>query len=155
MHAALPLDGLYQLGFTTRDLAAAVTLLRERYGVIRFRRRRASEWMETAHAYAGESMLEIIAVGPGAPALYAEHLPEGDGIVRLHHLGRRIADPRGWARLEAAIHAGGYDTPMKGAVMDGHLRFAYVDTRADLGIYSEYICLTGPAERIYDDVPRN
>jgi hypothetical protein len=109
--------------------------------------------MRTAHAYAGQSMIEIIAVGEEAPALYRDHLP-GDGIARLHHLGYRIADPAGWEALEQAISASGLAAPMKGAVMDGHLRYAYVDTRADLGIYTEYVCLTGPAERIYDDVPR-
>lgn len=44
---------------------------------------------------------------------------------------------------------------MRGAVMDGHLRFVYVDTLVDLGIYLEYVCLTGPALSLCDDVPAN
>ncbi|MFC0304087.1 VOC family protein [Rhizorhabdus histidinilytica] len=154
MSAALPLTGFYQFGFVTRDLDAATARLGARYGIAHFRRRQANPWMETAHAYAGPSMIEIIAVGEAAPALYRDHLPD-DGIARLHHLGYRIAGAAGWEALEEAISASGLAAPMKGAVMDGHLRYAYVDTRADLGIYTEYVCLTGPAERLYDDVPRH
>ncbi|QTH22620.1 VOC family protein [Rhizorhabdus wittichii] len=153
MSAALPLTGFYQFGFVTRDLDAATARLGERYGIARFRRKQANPWMQTAHAWAGDTMIEIIAVNAEAPPLYRDHLPD-DGIARLHHLGYRIADQAGWAALEEAISASGLAVPMKGAVMDGHLRYAYVDTRADLGIYTEYVCLTGPAERIYDDVPR-
>ena len=150
----LPLTDFYQFGFVARDLDAAIDQLGTRYGITRFRRKRANEWMESAHAYAGASMIEIIAVSDGAPALYTDYLPD-DGAARLHHLGYRVADPAAWARLEAALAYSGVAAPFKGAVMDGHLRYAYVDTRADLGIYSEYVCLTGPAANIYDDVPRN
>ena len=154
MKAVLPLTDFYQFGFVTRDLDAATARLGARYGIASFRRKQANPWMETAHAYVGPSMIEIIAVGTEAPSLYRDDLPD-DGIARLHHLGYRIADPAGWAALEEALAASGLATPMKGAVMDGHLRYAYVDTRADLGVYTEYVCLTGPAERIYDDVPRH
>ena len=153
--AVLPLDGLYQLGFMTRDLDAAMAMLGERYGVSRFRRRRNHDWMETAHAYAGESMLELIAVGPGAPALYADFALEPGTVARLHHLGRRITDAQGWRGLEAAIAASGLATPMIGVAMGGELKYAYVDTRADLGVYSEYVWLSGAAAHLYDDVPHN
>lgn len=150
----LPLTDFYQLGFVTRDLGRATELLGGRYGIRRFRRKRANDWMESAHAFAGETMIELIAVGEGAPPLYTAHLP-ADETARLHHLGYRIPDTASWERLESAIAGSGLATPLKGAAMDGHLRYAYVDTRADLGIYTEYVCLTGAAERIYDDVPRN
>jgi hypothetical protein len=154
MSAMLPLGGLYQLGFVTRDLDAAMALLGDRYGIARFRRRRVNAWMETAHAYAGTTMIELIAVGDDAPPLYRDHV-SADDTARLHHLGHRIADVAGWEKLETALAESGLAVPMKGAAMDGHLRYAYVETRADLGIYTEYVWLTGPAEAIYDDVPRN
>ena len=153
MASTLPLDGLYQLGFTTRDLRAAAALLGKRYGIERFRWKRNNDWMETAHAWAGETMIEVIGIGEGAPPLYADHMPEADGLIRLHHLGRRIADVAGWDRLQAAIAANALDTPLIGSTMEGHLRYVYVDTRQDFGVYSEYVCLTGPALSIYDDIP--
>ncbi len=153
--ATLPLGNLYQLGFLTHDLDAGMARLRDRYGVTHFRRRQATAWMETAHAYAGESMLELIRVGPGAPALYTGSLPAPGQVMRLHHLGRRIADAAGWEALQAAIASSGLDVPMQGEIMNGGLKYAYVDTREDLGLYSEYVCLIGEAEQIYDDVPHN
>lgn len=154
MSATLPLGSLFQLGFVARDLDVAMARLGERYGIARFRRRQTNAWMETAHAYAGSTMIELIAIGDDAPALYRDHIPADGGGARLHHLGHRI-DIADWEQLESALLESGLAVPMKGAVMDGHLRYAYVDTRADLGLYTEYVCLTGPAEAIYDDVPRN
>jgi hypothetical protein len=152
--AVLPLGGLYQLGFITHDLEAAMAQLGTRYGVSRYRRR-STPMMESAHAYAGESMIELILPGPEAPPLYTDFVLEPGTVARLHHLGRLVPDAAAWARLEAAISASGLATPMMGEVMGGDLKYAYVDTRADLGIYSEYVCLIGEARKMYDDVPRN
>ncbi|MBG6120136.1 MULTISPECIES: VOC family protein [unclassified Sphingobium] len=153
--AHLPLDGLYQLGFTTRDLERAQQLLGERYGISRWRVRQPNPRMRTAHAYAGESMIELIEPSPEGDRLYLDHMPQGDGVARLHHLGRRIADAQAWERLEQGIAALGLAVPMGGSVMEGDLHYAYVDTRADLGIYSEYVWLQGKALSLYDDIPRD
>lgn len=150
----LPLTRFYQFGFIAGDLDFATHRLGERYGIRHFRRKRANDWMESAHAYVGETMIEIISTGPDAPGIYTDHLPEG-GAVRLHHLGYRVPDVSAWEQLESVILSTGIAAPMKGTAMNGHLRFAYLDTLSDLGLYTEYVCLTGPAERIYDDVPRN
>ena len=77
------------------------------------------------------------------------------GAVRLHHLGYLAPDVETWGEIESIVEREGWDTPVRGAVMDGHLRYLYIDARADLGCYQEYVCLTGPALRIYDDVPAN
>jgi Glyoxalase/Bleomycin resistance protein/Dioxygenase superfamily len=148
-------DGFYQIGFIARDLERAVALLTERYGIGKFRRSRASEWMESAHAWVGDTMIEVIAVGTGAPRLYADHVPDEPGAVRLHHHGFRARDAEAWAEINCKIDARGLDTPLRGAVMEGQLNYLYVDTRAELGVYSEYVYLTGAAIGIYDDVPRN
>lgn len=151
----LPLDGLYQLGFTTTNLERATTLLGERYGITSWRRATPNPKMRTAHAYAGDSMIELIEPTGEAMSLYLDHMPGPDDIVRLHHLGRRITNAESWAALERGIAALGLDVPMGGSVMDGDLHYVYVDTRADLGIYSEYVWLRGKALSLYDDVPRN
>ena len=148
-------DGFYQMGFVTRDLDQAVQLLSDRYGVARFREKRADPRMMTAHAYVGELMLEIIAVPDEGLPLYAEFLPKQANVVRLHHHGFMISEPARWEEIAVTIEARDQLTAMKGAVMDGHLRYLYADTRNELGIYSEYVCFTGPALSIYDDVPRN
>jgi len=147
-------NGLYQMGFVTDDLDAAQARLGKRFGIASFRVKRDPARMSTAHAYAGDIMVEIIQPGPEANPVYLENVPTG-GAVRLHHLGYRVPDVGNWEKLIARIDEEGWATPIRGAVMDGHLRFVYVDTLADLGIYQEYVCLTGPAVHLYDDVPAN
>lgn len=148
------LCGFYQMGFVARDLDHALMTLGNRYGVARFRRKRSSEWLESAHAWLGNTMIEVLAVGSGAPSLYDDHIPVDPAAVRLHHHGYRAANADAWAAINRQVVAAGLAAPMRGAVMDGQLNYMYVDTRADLGIYSEYVYLTGAATGIYDDVPR-
>ena len=152
--AAPMFNGLYQLGFVTDDLDAAQERLGRRFGVSRFRVRLDPLRNSTAHAYAGDMMIEIIRPGAQSNPVYLENVPTG-GSVRLHHLGYRVPDVANWDLLLARIGREGWETPVRGAVMEGHLRFVYVDTLADLGIYQEYVCLTGPAVHLYDDVLAN
>jgi hypothetical protein len=145
----------YQMGFVARDLDRATEAMGRRFGVTRFRRKRSSDWMETAHAWTADAMIELMVLGEGAPALYSGYLPDAMSAVRLHHHGYRVADEAGWAAIERRVADAGLDAPMKGAVMNGDLHFMYVDTRAELGIYSEFVMLRGSASGLYDDVPRN
>jgi hypothetical protein len=148
-------EGFYQLGFVARDLDAAIRHLGERYGVTRWRRKESSASMASAHAWCGAVMLELIAVGPGAPAIYDDYIPRDAVAARLHHHGYRVEDAARWADINRRMDASGLATDMRGAVMDGDLNYLYADTRADLGIYSEFVFLTGSALGLYDDVPRN
>lgn len=148
------LDGLYHLGFVTCDLEAAQERLACRYGIKRFRVKREPGYKSTAHAYAGNMMIEITQPEWKASPVYLEAMPTS-GIVELHHLGHLVPDLERWAEIEAIVQHQGWETPSRGAAMDGHLRYLFVDARCDLGYYLEYVCLTGPALRIYDDVPAN
>lgn len=147
-------NGLYQMGFVTDDLDAAQERLGKRFGIQRYRVKRDPVRMSTAHAYAGDMMVEIIMPGPEAPAVYHEDVPSG-GRVRLHHLGHLVPDMETWREIEAVIAREGWDTPLKGTAFEGSLHFVYVDAREDLGYYQEYVHLTGPSLRLYDDVPAN
>lgn len=150
-------DGFYQMGFVATDLDRATAALARRFGIEKFRRRRAAEWMESAHGWAGPVMIELIALQPGAevPAVYRDCAPADPAGVRLHHHGYRVADADGWAAVERRIEQAGLAVAMQGTAMEGQLRYLYADTRAALGFYSEFVCLTGAALSLYDDVPRN
>ncbi|SCW60017.1 Glyoxalase/Bleomycin resistance protein/Dioxygenase superfamily protein [Sphingobium faniae] len=148
-------DGFYQMGFVARDLDRATQALGESHGIHRFRRKQASAAMESAHAWIGSMMIELIAVRPGAPDIYEAYIPDDPAAVRLHHHGFRVADGAAWDAINRRVAQAGYATPMKGAVMDGQLNYLYVDTRPVTGIYNEYVYLTGAATSIYDDVPHN
>jgi hypothetical protein len=147
-------NGLYQMGFVTDNLDAAQARLGQRFGVTRFRVKRDPQRLSTAHAYAGDMMIEIIQPGPEAPAIYHEQVP-GGGAVRLHHLGHLVPDLNTWRTIEAIVAREGWDTPVRGVAMEGSLHYLYVDARADLGYYQEYVHLSGPARHLYDDVPAN
>lgn len=148
-------EGFYQLGFVARDLELATAALGQRYGVKRFRTRRLNETMRSAHAYAGPVMIEVIEVEEQGPPLYREHLPARADAARLHHHGFRSPEEAPWPDLIAALEARGLATPLRGDAMEAHLRYLYADTRVELRIYSEFVCLTWPALEIYDDVPQN
>jgi len=151
----LPLTGFYQFGYTTANLEHAQEELGRRYGLTRWRVRQPNPSMRTAHAYAGDSQLELIEPSADGEALYLDHMPGPGGIVRLHHLGYRIDDAAGWRQLEEAIAARGLATPKMGVAMGGDLHYAYIDTRAELGIWTEYVWRRGSAANLYDDVPRH
>lgn len=148
-------DGFYQMGFVARDLDRATEALARTQGVTRFRRKTASPWMETAHAWIGSVMIELIMIKPGAPEIYEDYVPDDPAAIRLHHHGFRVADATAWDAINRRVTDAGLATPMQGAVMDGQLNYLYVDTRAAIGVYSEYVYLTGAATSLYDNVPRN
>lgn len=148
-------DNFYQMGFVARDLDRATEALGRSHGIKRFRRKRASEWMDSAHAWIGQMMIELIAIRPGAPEIYVDYVPDAPAAIRLHHHGFRVADANAWEEINRRVTDAGFATPMKGAAMDGQLNYLYVDTRAATGIYSEYVWLTGAAATLYDDVPHN
>ena len=148
-------ENFYQMGFVARDLDRATESLGRIHGVTQWRRKRASPTMQTAHAWVGVAMLELIQLDPGADPIYDGYAPEDPAAVRLHHHGFRVADEQAWAAINRRVEEAGFATPMKGAVMDGQLNYLYVDTRALTGIFSEYVFLKGAALALYDDVPRN
>lgn len=153
--AFLPMGGFYQFGYVTRDLDAAIETLRTQFGIEHYRRKRNAPWMEAVHAWTGDTQIEVLQLGEGAPEMYFDYIPEQPGKLRLHHLGRRLGSIEEWKALERVIDDTKLDTPLRADAMDGHLRAIYVDTRDLLGIYSEYVFFSGPALNIYDDVPRN
>lgn len=151
----LPLGGFYQFGFITRDLDAAAETLKTRFGIEKYRRKQSAPWMEAIHAWVGDTQIEVLEVGEGAPQMYLDYVPDEPGELNLQHLCRRIETLEQWEDLRKAVEAGGYDVPLDATAMDGQLRAIYVDTRALLGTYSEYVYLSESLSGFYDDVPHN
>ncbi len=147
--------GFFQMGYVCRDMDRAVAYFAARHGVTKFRRRPPAGILESAHAWVGETMIELVRPLGGAPPLYDHCIPDNPDVVRLHHHGFRAPSAEAWEDVRRRVEQARYDTPLKGAVMVGELNFLYADTRADLGVFSEFIYLTGAAVHIYDDVPRN
>jgi len=67
-------------------------------------------------------------------ALYRDALPDDDGI-RFHHICHRVED---WATFLAQVDRQPYPVAIRGGT-PGMLEFLYLDTRAWLGHYIEYV----------------
>jgi len=143
----------FQYGFVARDVDGALGTLRERYGVQKAVVREMFDWLTVALAWSGETMVEVIVAEPGHMLLYDDHKPAERGALRLHHLGFLMPDRPAWEKAEDMIRADGLTIPFQGQVPG--VDVMYVDTRADLGLYTEYVRLYGEGERYFHDVPRN
>jgi catechol 2,3-dioxygenase-like lactoylglutathione lyase family enzyme len=147
-------DGQYHLAFVTADIEAAQECLAAQFGIREYRVRHNPQAIWSAHAFAGDMMIEIVQPGPDAPPVFHQDRP-GGGAVRLHHIGYRVRDAQRFSEIEAIVEREGWETPLRSSSMDGHLRVIFIDARATLGFFQEYVLLTGPALRLYDDVPFN
>lgn len=147
--------GFFQLGFVALDLDAATKMLAQRYGIQKFRRQRSTEWMDAAHAYVDDVMIELMVLGEDAPEFYKGYEPLTPSGIRLHHHGFLVKDQDQWSEIQRMVAKTGVEVVLGDPEMDGNFRFVYLDTRSDLGIYTEYIFQVGPAAHRYDDVPRN
>jgi hypothetical protein len=135
--------GLFQHAYVVDDLAAAEAAMREQLGCGDFvdlpptdldyelRGETVSCALAIGFARSGDVQVELIQPVRGA-GLHVEFLAaRGPGV---HHLGCMVDD------LDAAVaHAGrcGFPELMGGTF--GNLRFAYVDTFAAAGVYTELV----------------
>jgi hypothetical protein len=141
---------IYQLGYVTRDLDRAAADYGERHGV--------GDWLRTeitypggtarvALAFRGALLIEITEPLAESPGLFGDALP-ATGIA-LHHLGHRLPDTASVAAVVAHYRALGRDVPL---VRDGPTS-AYVDTRPDVGHFSEFVRVT-PDTPLLTRIPR-
>lgn len=151
----------FQLGYVTRDLDRALRLYAERYGVPNFLRFDTRDFappaapgpfMQVALAYKGPVMIELIQPDPSAPGIYADAL-RPDGGVNLHHLGYLVENER-FATLAADFRDRGIAVPVETTSGNG-LALLYADTRADNGLFSEFVNPGEGGRLFFDAVPHN
>jgi hypothetical protein len=134
--------GVFQIAYVTHDRAAAQAALGERLGLTGWTDLDvvpAGAELAVAFARAGRIQIELIQPLGGDATIFTDLLP-ARGLVAVHHLGVRVDD------MDLALaHASeaGYETPKQGAI-EGQLRFAFVDTRPDLGHFIELAEFTTP-----------
>jgi len=156
-------NGLYverhfQIAYVTRDIDAAARMFAERYGIRSFHYMRDIPFGPgaTTHvglAWAGDVMIELIQPNGAATNLYSTWLPAAGQLLRCHHLGHRAPDAAAWQRVGELAARSGLPVALQGDSQGIH--YLYLDARADLGHYLEYIYLSGDAVHLFDAVPRN
>ncbi len=141
------LHGHYQNAYVTRDLDRAVELLGERYGLEDFIVFEPEMVLKTplgdkpasvraALAWAGGLQIELIQPCTGFLDHYLPYLPsdESDPTPRFHHVAVRRDD---LAAMRAEIAKLNLALAFEGEVPE--LIFIYLDARATLGHYLEYV----------------
>jgi len=145
------LDGFFQNAYVTRKLEHAVAAISERHGI--------RDWVyfspemevytatdgygpchvKVALGWAGALQIELIEPVWGNLQLYLDYLPvdAADYSPRHHHVCARVMD---WDAARAEVDAKSWQIAYEGGV-EG-CRFVYIDTRASLGHYLEYVWMS-------------
>lgn len=145
---------LFQMSYVTRDLDAAVALATSELGLPSFRLSRSAvdvlaggrvQTLEVRAAVAvvGRNQFEIIEPVSGPIEIYTAAADFLARLLSFHHVGIAIRGNHAeWARLLRELETGGdeivYLYP-PAAAADAKVCFCYVDTRARLGHYTEYL----------------
>lgn len=155
------LEGFYETAYVTRDMEAALERMAQREGVHDFlvfappaTRGAVSHLTKVAKAFVGDRMIEILEPNPAIDSIFTAFVPEAAGDLRLHHLGYLVADDANWDWLLARAAAEGLEIAYEGFVPD-LIRVVYLDTRAGLGHYSEYIQNYEGGRALLERIPRN
>ena len=159
--SGIPLFRFSQVSYATSDVEHAAAVLGSVYGIERFQIDRGSEVdspagkivIDVAQAFAGDLHVEIIQPAGGADALYREVLSQRGFSVRLHHFGHLTRSADEWARILDFISARRWRVVLGGNYRD-LIHYAYVDTRAELGHYLEFMYQTDRGRDMFSSVPR-
>lgn len=147
--------GFRQFGYVTTDLDRGIDIFARRYGIpsfARFTGKRAVEYqgqpamldLSFALADFDGGQIELIQPNPGCVTLYSDGLPEAGFGMFLHHVAMPFdGDAARWEGFAAELEVQGRSLAM--AVRLGERSgFLYVDERATLGHYLEYVWSEGP-----------
>ena len=138
----------FQLAYVTRDLEHATAMLAEEYGVQGFVVSRfelalttppGTASVKVGIAWVDDQQIELIQPIGGNVQIYLSALPEERSGIAFHHIAMWVAgDIEDWERCRSAI------SNQKIALEGGRegMRFAYVDERANLGHYLEYVWMS-------------
>jgi Glyoxalase/Bleomycin resistance protein/Dioxygenase superfamily len=138
----------YQIAYVTRDLTRGIYMLKSRFGVDDFltttldldlNKPAAAASIKVGVAWVGDFQIELIEPVSGAAEIYSGALPRDAAAVALHHLAMRVSgDLQCWIDARAGIAD---DRIVIEGGRDG-MRFAYVDERATLGYFLEYVWMS-------------
>lgn len=159
-----PGSAVMQIGYATTDVNEAVKRYRERYGVGNFLMltntvsvispgRTAT--LNVAMAFINGTMIELIEPAGGADSIYREVLPSTGYAVRHHHLGYAVFNQTEWDAKQREIDRQKIPIVLEGEA-PGVIRYQYIDLRADIGHYVEYLYYLGDGgQELLKSIPRN
>ncbi len=157
----LPLvRGFYETAYVTRNMDAALATVADRDGLSDFyvfappaTRGAVSHLNKVAKTFVGERMIEILEPNPQIESIFIDFLPAANGDLKLHHLGHIVADDAHWDAILDQAAASKIEIAYQGFIPD-MIRVVYLDTRAALGHYSEYIQNYAGGRALLERIPR-
>ena len=151
MIGTTPYADLFQISILIRDLEVAFACFERDHGVANFHRVNSElesivpggvARSQVALGWSGARQIEIIQPLSGAVHIYSDALEGFSGLMRFHHFGIRVrGEVEDWARFREGIGLGARPVVFEGKIGED-CHFAYVDERATLGHYLEYMWLS-------------
>lgn len=145
---------MLQLGYVTRDMDRATAFFEKKLGAgafsladheltADFAGQQRDFAIRVALANVGAHQVEIIQPLSGAIDYYVDGVDYDHSVVTLHHIGFAVPGPlSAWTKMVEDVRASGDEfTVMFCAdpTPEFQVRFAYVDTRAHYGHFTEYL----------------
>lgn len=153
---------LYQLGYVTTDADHAMGLFRERHGIPAFKDLGpitlplddgATARIRICMCFVGPIQVEIIEPMGGADDVYRAALPSSGFGLTWHHFARRIDSLDALDAIKTDLISKGERIAISGG--DPKVaKFFYVDARATLSHYVEYLYVSPARLALHAALPR-
>lgn len=145
------LPNLFQMAYQTHDMEAAMRAIEVHFGARTWQHSPVPElapgiFLADAKTWVGDIMIQVQQVkrNPGAseePLFWDSPAPGPGELMRLHHVAHMIYEDADWEHIHREAERNKFPIVFEGQHQD-ILKFLYLDTRAILGHYLEYIlCL--------------
>ena len=160
MSPLLPFRSLFHLGYVVIDLEKVMADMRDRFGVAKWTVLPLPEGAPAkaiGFAYAGDHMIELVEVDlrQELMSIHRDWLPADPGEARLNHVAYIVDSEDELRSVIDRFEAAGVATAWLDSFGDIFSRYYYADTTAQLGHFTEFVCL-GPAGKDFlAQVPRN
>lgn len=160
MSLLLPCRNLFHLGYVVLDLEQVMDKMRQRFGVAKWKVLPLPEGAPAkaiGFAYVQETMIELVEVDLSQELLpiHRGWIPRSATEAKLNHVAYMVDSEAELASLVDRFEAAGIATAWLDSFGEIFSRYYYADTTAELGHFSEFVCL-GPAGREFlAQVPRN
>ncbi|MFC4595655.1 hypothetical protein ACFO3E_15935 [Sphingobium tyrosinilyticum] len=94
--------------------------------------------------------MELVEASASAASIYSDALKEEE-LLQFHHVGYYIDGADNWRALETWVERHG--GPASAGDIPGVLRYLYLDRRADLGHFLEYVQLEEGGLKLFGALP--
>lgn len=160
MSLLLPGRNLFHLGYVVLDLEQVMAGMCKTFGVANWKILPLPEGAPAkaiGFAYVGETMVELVEVDLRQELLpiHRGWLPQSASEAKLNHVAYLVDDEDELSSLIGRFEAAGVATAWLDSFGDIFSRYYYADTTAQLGHFSEYVCLGPAGPDFLAQVPRN